>query len=155
MGTRPRTLRAITLTVLVMASTVVWTGGAAAGSDREAPTLIACLHNHEFRYFTRPTSCAFFARQYFPNGRLRRFRDIGGRNLKWTGWGTPVAVAVGKYELPSYSLNIKAFHRVQCADGRWYYAKVLIRGLPGGGNGGFHLRLARCGATRFASFASK
>jgi hypothetical protein len=143
---------ALALVVLAVASTVFWPGGAAARSGQEAPTLIACLHHSQFKYLSRPSTCAFFARQYYPDGRLRRFRDIEGRDLKWTNWGRRVAVGVGKYQLPSFSLTIKAFHRVYCAHGRWYYAKVLIRGLPGGGNEGFHLRLARCGAKRFSPF---
>jgi hypothetical protein len=151
MGTFLKARCALALAVLAVASAVFWSGGSAAGSGREAPTLIACLHDHEFRYFSRPSNCAFFARQYYPDGRLRRYRDIGGRRLKWTDWGKRVAVGVGKYELPSYSLRIMAFHRVHCADGRWYYAKVLIRGLPGGGKEGFHLRLARCGTREFTS----
>ena len=155
MGTFLRSRCAIGLSVLAVASMVFSPGGVAAGAGQEGRTFIACLQNHEFRYLSRPDNCAFFARQYYPDGQLRRFRDIGGRHLKWTNWGKRVAIGVGKYELPSYSLTVVAFDRVHCADDRWYYGKVLVRGLPGGGKEGFHLRLARCGARRFGPFPSK
>jgi hypothetical protein len=145
---------ALALAVLTLSATVLWSNSSAATSGQQAPTLIACLQNHEFRYFSRPATCAVFARQYYPDGRLQRFRDIGGRHLKWNNWGEHVSIGVGKYELPSYSLTVRAFDRVHCANGRWYYGKVVIRGLPGGGKGGFHLRLARCGHRRFSPFRS-
>ena len=141
------------LAVLVLVSVVSWPGGASAGQGREAPTLIACLYKNkrepsEFRYRSRPSRCDFFARQYFPDGKLRRFRDIGSKHMKWTDWGGPIAVGVGKSEL-AVPLTVKAFDRVHCPDGRWYYGKVFTHSTVGRDQ---HLRLAVCGERRFPPF---
>jgi hypothetical protein len=110
-----------------------------------APSKIACLQDQEFRYFSRPVSCAFFARQFLPNGLIRRYRDIRADRLKWTNWGKGVAVGVGidEFELP---LTVVAFHRRRCPDGRWYYGRVFAKTTARRDQ---HLRLARCGAKRF------
>jgi hypothetical protein len=140
--------RLLALAALLVVSTVVWTSGVAAGSGREAPTLIACLHEHEFRYFSEPSRCEFFARQYYPDGRLRRFREVGIKHLQWTNWGRRVAVGVG-VSVYAYPLRVVASDRVRCPGGRWYYGKVFTHGSVGRDQ---HLRLARCGASRFPPF---
>lgn len=144
-GTFLRIRLILPIAVFACAAGVFLQSGFAAGSGSENPTRIACLHRGEFRYLVRPTSCAFFARQYYPDGHLRRFRDIEGRHLKWTGWGRTVAVGVGVdiYEL---ALTVEASDRIQCPDGDWYYGKVLAHVSVGRDQ---HLRLARCGAKRF------
>jgi hypothetical protein len=111
---------------------------------------IACLRNHEFHYLSMPTTCSFFARQYYPDGRLRRFRDVGTKHQQWTDWGKPVSIDVGKPEF-AYPIRVVAFDRVRCPDGRWYYGKVFTHGSVGNDH---HLGLARCGAKRFKSFST-
>jgi hypothetical protein len=122
--------------------------GSADGSGQTAATLIACLQHHEFRYFQQPSTCALFAREYYPSGKLKRYRDIEVRRVRWTNWGRRTAVGVGRFYggLPA---TLFAFDRVPCHDGTWSYGMVNIRGRPAGVSGGFHLRLARCGARRF------
>ena len=148
MGTFLRRRRTIALAALALVLTVLWTGAEASGSNHDDSTLVACLHSHEFKYFVRPVNCDFFARQYYPDGRLRRYRDIGGRHLRWAHWGGPVAIGVGKSDL-AVPFTVKAFDRVRCNDGRWYYGKVFTHASVGPDQ---HLRLARCGARRFAPF---
>lgn len=148
MGTFLKSRCIAALVTVAVAAIICWPSAIATGA-KSAPTLIACLHKGEFRYLSRPVRCNFYARLYFPDGRLRRFRDVGAKRLRWTNWGDPVAVGVGKSEL-AVPITVKAFDRVRCSDGRWYYGKVFTRSTVGHDH---HLRLARCGAKRFPPFS--
>jgi len=69
------------------ASMLVWSSGSAAEVGSGSTTLIACLHHHEFKYFSRPSNAHFFARQYYPSGRLADFRDVGAKAPEMTKLG--------------------------------------------------------------------
>ena len=117
----------------------------ASGSRQEA-TLIACLQHSEFHYYSSPRTCSLFARQYYPNGLIRRYRDINGERLRWKHWGRSVAVGVGRDDF-GLALTVFAFHRRRCPDGRYYYGKALTKRPVGHDQ---HLRLAHCGAKYFS-----
>jgi hypothetical protein len=151
MGTLLNSRRIAMLAFLIAVSPVIAATGTSAKAGSHRPkTLIACLVKHEFKYFDQPSRCDFFARQYYPNGRLRRFRDVGGRHLKWSNWGESVAVGEGVsiYAVP---LRVVAYRRTPCPDGRWYYGEVSTHSSVGRDQ---HLRLARCGAKRFPTVRS-
>jgi hypothetical protein len=150
MGALLRRRLLLTLVVAVLLVATFVPAGTVAGPVTGRPTLIACHVPHEFRYFSRPANGELFARQYSQNGQLRGYRNVIARHLKWTGWGKAVAIAKGRFSTAE-PLTAVAFDRVHCPDGRWYYGRVNIRGLPGGGKGGFQLRLVRCGARQFGA----
>jgi hypothetical protein len=146
--TKRHTLLPVAL--LAVSAALFFSTGTSVGSRPHRSTVIACLARHEFRYLHEPTNCEFFARQYYPSGRLRRFREVGGRKLKWTNWGGSVAVGNGMsvYAVP---LKVVAYRRTLCPDGRWYYGEVVTHSSIGREQ---HLRLARCGARRFPPLES-
>lgn len=140
--------RDLTVIALILAVVVGGLLGSSANGMKMNVTVISCLHHSEFQYKQHPRNCSFFARQYYQDGTLRRFRDIEGRQLRWSGWGSKTASAVGKFETAE-PMKVVAFDLISCPGGGASYGKVLILGRPGGGKGEFHLRLARCGAKRF------
>lgn len=140
--------RKVGLAILFVAALVGCLPGSAANGNPKGSTVVACLQHSEFQYLYQPRTCAFFARQYYPDGTLRRFRDIEGRELRWSDWGAKIAVAVGKW-YTAEPMKVVAFDRVECSGGGSSYGKILVLGRPGGGKGAFHLRLARCGAKKF------
>jgi hypothetical protein len=145
MGTFLKIRLPLMVGALAIAATVFFASGVAEGFAPRPRTEIACLQHGEFRYFSRPASCDFFARQYFPNGLIRRYRDIGTKHMKWTAWGKPIAIGVGLSEL-AVPITVVASDQRRCPDGRWYYGKVFTHSSVGHDQ---HLRLARCGAKRF------
>jgi hypothetical protein len=149
MGTLLNRLLSITIVSILGTTALLGSGGAQAMSETGEPTVIACHIPHEFRYFARPNNCELFAIQFYPDGTVRRYRNVVARHLEWEGWGKSVAKARGKFSTAE-PLTVVAFDRIHCSDGRWSYGRVTVEGLPGGGKGGFHLRLTRCGARQFS-----
>jgi hypothetical protein len=129
MGTFLRASAAVAAVILsALGSSSAASGSGSSRSGGE--TLIACLQDHEFVYSSRPSACSFFARQYYPDGRLRRFRDVGVKDLRWSGWGTRVAIGSGK-SIFAYPMTVVASRRTFCPDGNWYYAHVFTHGKVG------------------------
>lgn len=142
--------RSAVFAALLLVLVTAWSARSAAGRvDR--PTLIACHVPREFKYFAKPENCEIFARQYFPDGRLRRYRNVVARHLVWSHWGDSVAVGKGKFS-STLPLTLVAYDRVRCPDGRSYYGRVSIHGRPSGSKGIWNLRLVHCGAKEFGGF---
>jgi hypothetical protein len=136
----------IALAALVGATTPL---GRADVAEAGGPaTLIACLHSGRFIYHSRPENCDFFARQYSPSGRLKRFRSVTVHRVRWAGWGSPEAIGIGRSEVAE-PMRIRVFDRVRCPDGHWYYGKVVTHAKYQQVK---HLKLAVCGASRFPPF---